>query len=157
MTFAQMRAQWFLKRVIVFSMLLATDIRLAAAYEVWLTNHSIPARMFASEEKMALAANRTVTDIGVTDVAGGKVGHYKGLASIKNRKDDKEIVDTHACRATIAIISRGHLRGQNGRPPLKACRPGRCPRYLNSPQDPPAATSIPSFRASRARADAARL
>jgi hypothetical protein len=40
MTFAQMRAQWFLKRVIVFSMLLATDIRLAAAYEVWLTNHS---------------------------------------------------------------------------------------------------------------------
>ena len=38
----------------------------------------------------------TIPGVGVIHAdAGGKVGHYKGQASITNMKDGKETADTH--------------------------------------------------------------
>ncbi|HKE62224.1 MAG TPA: hypothetical protein VKB33_07110, partial [Nitrospira sp.] len=41
-------------------------------------------------------AKGTIPGVGVIHVdAGGKIGHYKGQASISNMKDGKETADTH--------------------------------------------------------------
>jgi hypothetical protein len=47
-------------------------------------------------DKTANNAKGTIPGVGVIHVdAGGKVGHYKGQASITNMKDGKETADTH--------------------------------------------------------------
>jgi len=47
-------------------------------------------------DKTANNAKGTIPGIGVIHVdAGGKVGHYKGQATITNMKDGKETADTH--------------------------------------------------------------
>ncbi|MDO9116826.1 MAG: hypothetical protein Q7U39_02615 [Nitrospira sp.] len=47
-------------------------------------------------DKVAHNAKGTIPGVGVIHVdAGGKVGHYKGQATISNKKDDKETADTH--------------------------------------------------------------
>lgn len=47
-------------------------------------------------DKVAHNAKGTIPGVGVIHVdAGGKVGHYKGQATISNKRDDKETADTH--------------------------------------------------------------